>query len=178
MGISQTLLRLQGDGDGKLRYRLAMQGFTDVADEDLPGVALGLRLAPGVCMVGVALGTALTSPLVIGVLIPLAAVGFLTPYSPFDRLYNRLIRHRTGGPLLPPRRAPSRFACGVATLWLTLILVAFLSGHVTAGVALGVAMVVVAALMTFGHYCIASHLYRKVRGWPAHERPPRPGRRL
>ncbi len=172
MDISRNLLRLQGGDDGKLRYRLAMQGFTDVADEDLPAVALGLRLSPAVCLLGVALGTALTSPIVIGVLIPFAAVGFLTPYSPFDRLYNRFIRRWTGGPPLPPRRAPSRFACAVATVWLALILTAFLTDHPTAGVALGGAMVLVAALMTFGHYCIASHLYRQLRGWPAHERPP------
>lgn len=73
-----------------------MQGFTDVRDQDLRGVALGLRLAPAVCMVGVALGTLLSSPAILGILILLAIPGFLTPRSPLDVLYNRIIRRRVG----------------------------------------------------------------------------------
>jgi len=173
MTISETLKHLQTTDDHRLRYRLAMQGFTDVSDEDLRDVALGLRLAPAVCMLGVALATALTSPTILVLLILLAVPGFLTPRSPFDVLYNRVLRRWTGGPPLPPRRAPSRFACLVAALWLTAILAAFLAGQLLLGYLLGAAMVVVAGLMTFGHYCVASHLYRKVRGWPANERPTR-----
>ncbi|WP_462323231.1 DUF4395 family protein [Halochromatium sp.] len=171
MTVSETLKQAQTSDPQRLRYRLAMQGFTDVRDQDLREVALGLRLAPAVCMVGVALGTLLTSPAILGILILLAIPGFLTPRSPLDVLYNRVIRRWVGGPSLPERRAPSRFACLVAALWLSAILAAFVADQFLLGFLLGAAMVAVAGLMTFGHYCVASHLYRKVRGWPAEEQP-------
>lgn len=164
-----TLEHHQQD-DARLRRRLAMQGFHDIPDEDLRGVALGLRFAPAVCLVGAAAGTALASPGIIAVLLVLAAAGAVSPHAVPDLLYNRLVARPTGRRPLPPRGAPSRFACQVATLWLAAILGAFLAGLTTLGYALGTAMTVVAATMTFGHYCVASHLYRLVMGWP--ERPP------
>lgn len=153
-----------------LRRRLAMQGFTGVPDADLPAMALWLRFSPAVCLVGVTIGTMLTSPVIIGVLLAMSLVGAVVSYAVPDLLYNYLIQPRTKGPRLPRRRAPSRFACWVATFWLTAILIAFVTGYNTIGYVLGVAMAVVAALMTFGHYCVASHLWRKLFGWPATER--------
>jgi hypothetical protein len=166
MPLSNTIKHpLTGIPYDSLRYRLRMQGFTDVSDRDLHDVQLWLRLSPAVCMVGVALGTALASPVIIGILMPISALGAIYPYNLFDLIYNHGIRRVTGSAPLPRRRAPSRFACLVATIWLGLILWAFLAGAVVIGYILGGAMVFVAGLMTFMHYCIASHLYRMVLGW-------------
>ena len=122
MPLSDTITHpFAGIREDTLRDRLRMQGFADVSERDLHDVQLWLRFSPAVCRVGVAMGTVLTSPVIIGLLMPIAATGALYGYNPLDLLYDHAIRRVTGTAPLPPRCAPSRFACLVATVWLGLI---------------------------------------------------------
>jgi hypothetical protein len=93
-----------------------MQGFVGLSDETLAEAGPWLRLAPAIWSVW----TALASPVMVWALAPLAALGAVLPWHPFDLIYNHGIRRFTGGQILPRYRAPRRFACVVATGWLAL----------------------------------------------------------
>ncbi len=145
------------------RQKLDVQGFCDVED---PAVARGLRFSPLVCTVGAAAGTVLYSAAIMYFLAVMAAIGLVFHRTPFDWLYNRAISPVLETPPLPKRPAPSRFACFIAMVWCTLTGSAFLFGFTVIGTVLGVALVIVAGVMTVWNYCIASVIWRKLRGWP------------
>lgn len=148
------------------RRRLDIQGFEDVADEELAAVLPWNRLAFGLCAAIAAGGIALASPAVLLGLVPIALLGAAFPIHPFDLLYNHGIRRLTGTPALPRRGAPARFACGLATVWLLTTAWAFASGHTTAGYALGGLLVATGTLVSTTDICIPSLVYRTVFGFP------------
>lgn len=66
MPLSDTLKHpVTGIPRETLRHRLRMQGFEAVTEQDLHDVQLWLRFSPAMCMIGVALGTGLASPVII-----------------------------------------------------------------------------------------------------------------
>lgn len=139
--------------------RLHTQGFTTVDEAWLAEIAPWLRWSPALCGTFAAIGTALASP---GILLALAGTAFLgavLPFHPFDLIYNYGIRFLVGKRPLPPNRAPRRFACGVATVWLIATALLFYSGQVTAGYVLGSMFVGVAALVSTTDICIASIIF-------------------
>ncbi len=146
----------------RTRCRLNAQGLTDISDQELAPVAPWWRMAFLGCAALAATGTALTSPTILWILTPLAAFGALFPVHPFDLVYNYGIRHLTGtGPL--PRRTPqTRFACGVGTVWLVATALAFQSGQLTLGYALGGSLTAVATLVGTTDICIPSMIYNAV----------------
>lgn len=148
--------------NARRRRRLAIQGFDAVDERELAAVAPWLRLAFGLCALIVAVGTLVASSRIILLLIPVAALGAALPVHPFDLLYNVGVRRLTGTGPLPERGAPSRFACGVATVWLMGIAWAFLTGHLVAGVVLGAIMTALATLVSTTDVCVPSMIYRAV----------------
>jgi hypothetical protein len=148
------------------RRRLDIQGFDAVSTETLAEVAPWLRLAFGLCTVIAGIGTALASPIVVWALVPIAALGAILPVHPFDLIYNVGIRYvRKTGPL-PRRGAPSRFACGLGTVWLLVTGWAFYSGHSAAGYVLGFSLTAVGLLVSTIDFCIPSMVYRTLFGFP------------
>lgn len=154
----------------KLKEKLEVQGYCNVDPERLDETANWLRLAPAACLTGVLLGTLLQSYIILAAFVPIAFLGVLMPHTPFGYFYNYVIRRWTGTAELPVNKAPRRFACLVATLWVSATAFAFYTNRVLLGQALGAAMVVVAGLMTFKNYCIASVIWRQIFGWKEDER--------
>jgi hypothetical protein len=150
----------------RTRRRLEIQGFIDVDDQLLAESAPWLRLAFGLCTILAAIGTALASPAFLLALVPIAALGAIFSVHPFDLVYNHGIRHLRGTPALPRRGPPSRFACGVGTLWLIFTAYAFSSGATTLGYVLGGSLVVVGTLVSTIHLCIPSMIFRAIFGYP------------
>ena len=144
------------------RRRLNVQGLSDVSDEELAPVAGWLRKAFLGCAVLAAVGTALASPTTLWILTPIAALGALSPVHPFDLIYNHGIRHLRKTDKLPRRRAPTRFACGVGTVWLVATALAFQSGLLIQGYILGGALTAVAGLVGTTDICIPSMIYNAV----------------
>ena|SRR2546423_577875 len=66
------------------RARIEAQGFVGLDDRTLAAINYWLRLAPAICMVWTAIGTALTSPIIVSALIPFAALDAILPGHPFD----------------------------------------------------------------------------------------------
>jgi hypothetical protein len=100
------------------RRRLDIQGFERADERALGSVAPWLRLAFGLCAAMAGVGTAMASPTILLLLVPIASLAAAFPVHPFDLIYNHGIRLATGTSPLPRRGAPSRFACGLGAVWL------------------------------------------------------------
>jgi hypothetical protein len=141
-------------------HRLDVQGFDAVEETRLAEVAPWLRLTFGLCALLAGIGTATASPILLLALAPIAALGAALPVHPFDLVYNHGIRHLTGTGPLPPRGAPSRFACGMGAAWLLVTAWAFWAGYATLGYALGGTLTAMAILVSTTDICIPSMVYR------------------
>ncbi len=148
------------------RRRLDIQGFTDVDENLLTKTASWLRFAFALCTILAGLGTALASYTVLYILVPIAALGAIFSTHPFDLIYNYGIRHITQTPFLPKRGAPSRFACGLGSVWLVVTALMFQSGSMTIGYILGASLTFVGALVSTIDFCIPSLIYRSIFGFP------------
>jgi hypothetical protein len=148
------------------RRRLDIQGFERVEDVVLAPVAPWLRLAYGLCALMAALGTALASPLILLLLLPIASLAAMSPVHPFDLIYNHGIRYLTRTGPLPRRGSPARFACGLGAVWLLPTAYAFYAGLPMLGYALGTTLTGVAVLVSTTDICIPSLIYRAVFGFP------------
>jgi len=142
-----------------MRCRLEAQGYVGLSDEVMAEVGPWARLATGLCMTWVVVGTVLGSATMIWALMPIAALGAILPWHPFDLIYNHGIRHLLGKRPLPRHRAPRRFACSIATVWLAAAGYAFYSGATALGYILGGSLAVAAAFPTFTDFCIPSYFY-------------------
>ncbi len=148
------------------RKRIEAQGYLGLSDADLSEVGPWLRLSPAICMVWVAIATWNESTTALLVLIPFAALGSILPWHPFDVIYNLGIRHFLATQVLPRSRAPRRFACFVATIWLGATAWAFYSEATILGYVLGSSLSVAAAVPTFTDFCIPSFFYGLMFGKP------------
>jgi hypothetical protein len=152
------------------RRRLEIQGFVDIDEQTLAATAPWLRLAFGLCTVLGAVGTILASPVFLYVLVPIAVLAAIFPVHPFDLIYNYGLRHFTRTPPLPKRGAPSRFACGLGAVWLVATAIAFQSGALIAGYALGGMLSFVGLLVSTTDICIPSLIFRTIFGFPPESR--------
>jgi hypothetical protein len=143
----------------KVRRRLEAQGFRGLDDATLEEVGPWLRWSPVLCTLFMVAGVALESPVILWALGGTAFMGALLPFHPFDLLYNYGARHLTGTRPLPHQGPQRRFACGIAAVWLAATGWAFQSGVSTLGYGLGVALILVAGLVSVTHFCIPSVIY-------------------
>jgi hypothetical protein len=148
------------------RDRLHTQGYVDIDEETLAGIAPWLRWSPSICTAIIVLGTALASQWILWAVVPFALAGALKRRHPFDYVYNLGLRRLTGTPPLPEHGAPRRFACGMAAVWSTATGAAFAAGAPEAGYALGGMLSAVGALVSITHFCIPSTVYGILFGKP------------
>ena len=79
----------------RVRQRLEMQGFTCSQETEFKEIIPWLRLSPGLTTVGVAMGTALASPMTLLGLSCVTGVCAVSNRHPFDHLYNYGVRQVT-----------------------------------------------------------------------------------
>lgn len=155
----------------RARNRLRVQGYACPADPEFDALIPWFRFAPATCSAIAAVGTIAASPAILGALVPFAALGGVLPVHPFELVYNHGIRRVTGTDPLPRTGSPRRFACGVATVWLTVTALAFFTGATLAGYVLGGLLVAVSGLVATTHICIPSMVYRFVLRRPVATEP-------
>jgi hypothetical protein len=148
------------------RRRLDIQGFTDVDENLLKQTASWLRFPFALCTILAALGTVFASGVFLYILTPFAALAAIFPVHPFDLIYNYGIRHLAKTPKLPQRGAPSRFACGLGSVWLIVTAIMFQEGNLLVGYILGGSLTLVALLVSTINFCIPSIIYRSIFGFP------------
>jgi hypothetical protein len=142
-----------------IRARLEAQGFCNLAEATLQEVGPWLRWSPAICTLCMLAGVALASPAILWALALTAFLGVLLPFHPFDLLYNYGARHLTGTRPLPHQGPQRRFACGIASAWLTVTGWAFHVGATTMAYTLGIPLILVAGLVSITHICIPSIIY-------------------
>lgn len=148
------------------RKRLETQGYVGFEDASLAEVEPWLRFTYALCAVMTGLGTVLASQTILWILVPISALGAVSPVHPFDFIYNYGIRYLTKTPLLPKNGAPKRFACGMGAVWLAVTAWVFGAGAMTVGYILGGMFTAVAAIAATTHFCIPSTTYRLIFGRP------------
>lgn len=142
------------------RSCLTMQGYGGLSDEERRSLWLGLRFSPMLCLAGIALGSALGSPVLLLAMAFIALIGgFVTPKHPFDYAYDAALRPLLGGPSVPPSPAPRRFACQLAMFWIAAIAAAFLAGVPTVAWVLAVPLLLAGATVTTTNWCLPSFVY-------------------
>jgi hypothetical protein len=148
------------------RSRLEAQGFCGLDDEELAELAPWMRWTYVLGMLVTIIGVAMTSPVVLWSLAAVTTVGIILPFHPFDLLYNYGFRNVTGTRPFPASGPQRRFLFIVASVWLVAIGWAFYLGADIAGFALGVPLILVAALASTTNFCIPSFMYNTVvRHW-------------
>jgi hypothetical protein len=106
----------------------------------------------------------MASPAVLWTLAAITSVGIVLPFHPFDLLYNYGFRYVTGTRPMPHSGPQRHFVFIVATVWLAATGWAFHVGADIAGFALGVPLILVAALASTTNFCIPSFIYNSVAG--------------
>lgn len=149
------------------RTRIEAQGFLGLDDRSVSQIHFWLRLSPAICMVWVAVGTALNSATILWTLVPFAALGTLLPGHPFDVLYTYGFRHLVRGPRLPHYPLPRRFACLLATIMIAGAASAFQAGNLLVGQILGWSLVAAAFVNVSTGFCIPSFICGPVFGKPS-----------
>jgi Domain of unknown function (DUF4395) len=145
------------------RQRFEMQGFVGQDDETLCVLRPWLRLGPAACAAGMAAGVALRSPLILWVLAVFAALGAVLPTHPFDVPYNFIIRRWAGTAAIPSYGAPRRFACALATAWISLTALALAAGQTKVALLLGSVFLVVPIVNITSDFCVISWIYQKLK---------------
>lgn len=140
--------------------RIKEQGYdTGFTDEEISVHAVGNRFAFQVCTLLFATGLVLTSIQVLAVAAIIALLTVLLPYHPVDYLYNYTLRHWLGRPKLPPRSAQAKFACGIAAIWLGVIIYLFDASFFAWGYAMGGILFIIALFVGTVDFCIPSQAY-------------------
>jgi hypothetical protein len=143
--------------------RIRVQGYgKGFTDEEISKHAVGNRFAYQMCVLLFFTGLVLTN---IPLLIVAAVIALMTvflPYHPFDYLYNYSIRHLLKRPKLPKRTAQVKFACGIAAVWLSIIIYLFYIEYFLWGYFLGGVLLIIALLVSTIDFCIPSLIYNKL----------------
>ena len=141
------------------RKRLQTQGYTGFTDAELNDFKVGIRLAYYLCGSIVVLGLLFANIKILAVAMTIAFFGSLPPYHPFDYLYNYVIRHLINKPKMPHRSNQGRFACGMATVWLSGVIYLFYVGLTIWAYIAGGILVSIATLVSTTDICIPSMIY-------------------
>ena len=149
------------------RERIQAQGFCGLSDATYAQINYPLRLAPGIMMLWVAVGTALAAPQILWALVPFTALGAILTGHPFDVLYNQGLRHLIRAQELPRYGLRRRFAFAVATIMMSLAAWGFQTGVPLLGYIIGGAMVASTCLNVVTGICgpavLAGRVFGKVK---------------
>ena len=149
-----------------LQGRLELRGIASSNDPEFIRLIPWLRTTYVLCGSVMAIGSVFAFTPLLWALVSIAALGAIFPVHPFDLIYNHGLRHLTGTTTLPHSGAPTRFACGIASVWVAAIALFFMFGPAWVGYALGGAIISVVALVSVSHFCIPSAIYQLLLGRP------------
>ena len=150
----------------RIRPLVEMQGFIGFDDHTVKHLDYALRISPIICMMLTAVATAMESATLLWMLLPFAVGGAILRNHPFDVLYNYGLRHLTGGPIMPRYPMPRRFACMLASVWITAEALSFTYGIPLAGHIFGWSMVATATVPVITGFCVPSFIYELIFGKP------------
>jgi hypothetical protein len=139
--------------------RFGVQGYSCYSDQELDNYGYGIRFAYYLCDSLMILGLLLTNFWILATIMVIAFLGAVLPNHPFDYLYNYLVRYWINKPKIPRRTNQTKFACGIASVWLGGIIVLFYSGFSILAYIAGGLIVSLATLVATTDICIPSMIY-------------------
>ncbi len=148
----------------RLHTWFEVRGIESSDDDEFQRLAPWFRTTFILCTTFMAIGTALASTPILLAMVVIAGLGGIFHRHPFDYVYNYGVRRLTRTRMLPTNNAPTRFACGLASVWLIAMVIAFEAGAAWLGYALGVGIVAVAGLVAVTDFCIPSMIYQTLFG--------------
>ena len=140
-------------------HRLRVQGYCDISDANLSGLAFGNRFAYYTCSFILLIGIITANIPILTTMMVVAAFGVILPNHPFDYIYNYFLSGPMNKPKLPRRSKQLKFACTVATLWIAATIYLFYSGLALAGYVSGGTLFSIAFLVSTTDFCIPSLIY-------------------
>ena len=152
--------------------RMKAQGYVHQTNEQLSALAFGNRFAYRICTVVLAIGVAKASVPVLSLMMVIAFLGIVLENHPFDYIYNLLLAKRMNKPQLPRRSKQLKFACMIATMWITVTIYLFFAEFTIVGYVMGSMLVVVASLVATVDFCIPSIAYNALYGGKKAKRKP------
>jgi hypothetical protein len=138
-----------------MRSNLTTQGYC-LSDAERRELSVALRFSTGLCLTLVVVALALESPVMVFALSGIGVIAGFSARHPFDHLWNRIVRHVVGGPMLPPNPTRRRHAFKLATVWLLAVGGLLSAGATTAGLLLGGLLVAACSAVTAANLCIPS----------------------
>lgn len=139
---------------------LFQQGYQHFSPAELRQLHWGLRFTPGVCSAITAIALYLQAPMVLFVVAFLGMYAFFFPAGhPMDLIYNHGVRRLFGAVALPENPLPRRMACLAAGVMNTAAAVLFLAGLPVAAIVVGVALLILQAIVITTHFCTLSWMY-------------------
>ncbi|MCH8066282.1 MAG: DUF4395 family protein [Chloroflexi bacterium] len=147
-----------------LRRRLEIRGVSVSDDAEFIRLVPWMRTTFVLCGTLVAIATAFAFTPLLWAMVAIAALGAALPVHPFDLIYNHGVRRFAHTRRLPHNRAPTRFACAVAAVWLIGTAVAFSLGVTWLGYTLGALLTIVGGIVSVTHFCIVSAIYQIFTG--------------
>lgn len=156
---------------GSKRNFILQQGFGDPLPRTCPLEYSALIFQPRIVGLLALLGVILQSPLVF---LPLSAVlwwsALLPRWNPFDALYNRTLGARPDALRLTPAPAPRRFSMGMAGAFALAIGASLLLQWWVVAYVLEALLLIAAAAINFGKFCLGSLVYHLLAGHGAFAR--------
>lgn len=153
-------------GDSSLTWaerRTRLQGWRGPEAELADRARVAQRVGAVACAVGVAIGAALESPVLLAAVAATALVGAVAANHPFEVLYNRWARSR-GGHVLPANRAAKRLGCAIGLVLLGGAAFAYAMGASTAGLVLASVLGGTAAFVAVTGICVPSIIFTVLWG--------------
>jgi len=141
------------------RKRLEIQGFEGYSDTALFQYKTGIRFAYLGCGTIVLTGFLFSNPIFYYLAMGIAFLAVVLPRHPLDYIYNSTIRKILNFTVIPRRTPQSKFACGLATVWLASIL--FLMQHGMTPAYQIVTFILLAQAFIVGtiDFCVPSMIY-------------------
>lgn len=139
--------------------RLRAQDYTCQTDAELEQLAFGIRFPFRFCAMLVIIALLTQSVVLFAFMLVVSFFGMILSNHPLDYVYNGLIAPALGRPVVPRRCVQIRFACAIATVWLTTIVILLSTGAVTAALSMAVVLAVLALLPSTIDYCVPTAIY-------------------
>jgi rhodanese-related sulfurtransferase len=142
---------------------LFQQGYQEYSPAQLKQLEWGLRFTPFVCSAITAYGLFTAQPAVLFAVSLLGIWAFLAPAAhPMDLIYNHAVRHLIGAVALPENPFQRRLACLAAGVMNFAAALLFLFELPTAALAVGIALLVLQAIVITTHFCTLSWMYEGI----------------
>ncbi len=141
-----------------MRSNLTTQGYC-LSDPERRELSLALRFSTGLCLALVVIALALQSPVMVFALSGIGVIAGFSARHPFDHLWNRVVRHAVGGPVLPPNPPRRRHSFKVAIVWLAAVGALLSAGATTAALLLGGLLVAACGAVTVANLCLPSEMF-------------------